>query len=89
MTEEAKIVASMALLRLLAGTIEVSAALLMIKFARIETAFHINAALGLIGPSIFVLVSTLGLIGLAGKVSYAKLGLIALGVLLIVIAARK
>ncbi len=89
LTEEAKIVAGMALLRMLAGTVEVSAALLMLKFQRVETAFQINAVLGLVGPLMFVAVSALGLIGLAGKVSYVKLALIATGVLLILVAARK
>lgn len=89
LTEEAKLVAGMALFRLIAGTIEVSAALLMLRFQRVETAIQINAVLGLIGPFIFVMVSLLGFIGLAGKVSYTKLGLLALGVLLILIAARK
>lgn len=88
-TEEAKLVAGMALLRLIAGTIEISGALLMLKFQRVESAIQINAVLGLIGPSIFVLVSAIGIMGLAGKLSYAKLGLIAAGVLLILIAARK
>lgn len=88
-TEEARLVAGMALFRLLAGSIEVTAALLMLKFRRVETAFQINAVLGLIGPVMFVIVSSLGLVGLAGKVSYTKLGLIVTGILLILIAARK
>lgn len=88
-SEEVKLVAGMAFLRLLAGTIDVTGALLMLKFQRIETALQINALLGLIGPSIFILVSALGLIGLADKLPWTKLALIATGVLLIVIAARK
>lgn len=88
-SDEAKLVAGMALFRLLAGTIEVSAALLMLKLGRIDAAFQINAVLGLIGPCMFILVSALGLIGLAGKISYGKLGLVALGVLLILLAARR
>lgn len=89
LTEEAKLVAGMAFLRLLAGTVEVTAALLMLKFQRVETAFQINAVLGLIGPMMFVAVSALGLIGLAGKISVSKLVLVSTGVLLILIAARK
>lgn len=88
-TNEAKLLAGMALLRLIAGSIEISGSLLMLKFQRIETAIQINALLGLIGPSIFIMVSALGIIGLAGKLSYAKLILIGTGVLLILIAARK
>lgn len=87
--EEAKLVAGMALLRLIAGTIEISGALLMLKFQRVETAIQINAILGLIGPSIFILVSAVGIIGLAGRLPFSKLALIVAGVLLILMAARK
>lgn len=88
-TEEAKIVAGMALLRFLAGTIEVAAAVFMLRLGRIEAAFQINAILGMIGPTILVIVSALGLVGLAGRVPISKLLLIAAGVTLILIAARK
>ena len=88
-TDEAKIVAGMALFRLLAGSIEVTAAFLMYKFQRVDTAFQINAVLGLIGPLMFIAVSSLGLIGLAGRISYVKLGMIVGGVLLILLAARR
>ena len=89
LTDEVRLVAGMALFRLLAGTIEVTAALLMLRSRRVDTAFQINAVLGLIGPCMFVIVSALGLIGLAGRISYAKLALVAAGVLLILIAARR
>lgn len=88
-TDEAKLVLGMALFRFLAGSIEVVAALFMLKFRRVDTAFQINALLGLIGPLMFVLVSSIGLIGLAGRISYPKLAMVAAGVLLILLAARK
>jgi Protein of unknown function (DUF2619). len=88
-SDESRLVTSMALFRVLSGTVEVAAALLMLHFGRLETAFQINAALGLFGPTIMVIVSMLGLVGLAGKISYGRLGLIAAGVLLILYAARK
>ena len=40
----------MALLRFLAGTIEITAALLMLKLGRVKSAMKINSVLGLIGP---------------------------------------
>lgn len=88
MLTELRIVLSMAFLRLLAGTIEITAALLMIKFAKVHTAMKINAVLGLIGPTILVLVSSIGLIGLSQHVSCSKMIIIALGVILIFIGTR-
>ncbi|MEW6065969.1 hypothetical protein P378_12650 [Desulforamulus profundi] len=78
-----KIVFAMAMLRCLSASIELTAALLMLKFGRVETALKINAVLAMVGPSIMVLVTILGLVGLAGKVSLSKLGIIFSGVLLI------
>jgi hypothetical protein len=75
-----KIVYGMAGLRLLSATIEFSAAMLMLKFGRVETAFKINALLALIGPTILITVTSLGLVGLAGKVSPGGMVLIILGV---------
>lgn len=59
MQTEWRIVLSMAVMRVLAGAIEITAALLMIKFARVSTAMKINATLGLIGPTVLMIVSTL------------------------------
>jgi hypothetical protein len=78
----------MALLRLIAGTIEISAGLLMLKFGRVQTALKINSVLGLIGPIILTLVGTVGLIGLSSQLSWSRLTLTALGVLLIFLGTR-
>lgn len=85
---ELRIVISMALLRLFAGTVEISAALLMLKFGRVETAMKINAILGIIGPTVLILVSTLGLIGLSHQLPPQKIVLVAVGVFLIFIGTR-
>jgi len=85
---ELKLVVSMALLRLLAGSIEITAALLMLKFGRIHAAMRINSVLGLIGPIILTLVSTLGLWGLAQQRPPSQLLLVAAGVALIFIGTR-
>lgn len=78
-----KIVFGMALLRFLSSTIEFSAALLMLHYNNVETAFKINAALAIVGPSVMLTVTSLGLVGLAGKISYSSMGIILLGVALI------
>ncbi len=88
MTTELRAVLTMALLRLLAGTIEITAGLLMLKFGRVQTALKINSMLGLIGPIILTLVGTIGLIGLSNQLSWSKLVLTALGVLLIFLGTR-
>ncbi len=88
MTPEFKFVAGMALLRLLSAAVEVTAAVLMLRFGRVETAFKINAVLGLVGPFILIGVTSLGLFGMAGKISYEKLIAIVVGVLLILYGAR-
>lgn len=89
LSDESRIVWSMALFRILSATVELTAALLMLRYQRVETAFQINALLGLFGPTIMVIVSVLGLMGLAGRISYGKLALVAAGVMLILYAARK
>lgn len=88
MTTELRAVLTMALLRLVAGTIEISAGLLMLKFGRVETALKINSILGLIGPIILTLVGAVGLIGMSSQLSWSRLTLTALGVLLIFLGTR-
>lgn len=77
---EKKIVAAMAMTRCLSGMIELSAALLMLKYGSVESAMKINAGLALIGPTVLITVTTLGLIGLAGKISIGRMLLILIGV---------
>lgn len=79
----------MVLLRMLSAGVELTAALLMWRIGRLETAIQINAALGLFGPTILVLATLLGVAGLAGKLPAAKLLLISLGVLCIFLGARR
>ncbi len=83
-----KIVLGMAALRFLSATIEFSAAMLMLYFGRVETAFKINACLALVGPTILVIVTALGLAGLACKVSPLGLCLIVAGVGLIFLGLK-
>ena len=84
-----KIVFSMAALRFLSSTVEFTAALLMLKFNNVETAFKINATLALVGPTIMLCVTSLGLVGLAGKVPLSSMAIILLGVALIFIGISR
>ncbi|MCF8010844.1 MAG: YqhV family protein [Clostridiales bacterium] len=78
-----KIVFSMAAVRLISAIIEFTAAMLMLYFGKIETAFKINSLLALVGPAILIIVTSLGLVGLAGKVSSQGMLLILIGITLI------
>lgn len=89
MIQETQVVRSMALLRMIAGSLEIAAALLMIRFGRVGTALRINAVLGLVGPMILTAVCLLGLAGLAGRLSLIKLAIIGTGVLLILFGTRQ
>jgi len=79
------ILTSMAVMRFISSLIELAAAFLFLKSKSVEKALRINAALGLIGPLIFMGVSLLGIAGLSGKISFAKLIIIFVGVVLVLI----
>ncbi|OEH85646.1 hypothetical protein BHU72_02285 [Desulfuribacillus stibiiarsenatis] len=84
-----KIALGMGSLRLLSGTIEVTAAILMIYFGTVERAMMINAGLAIVGPTVLILVTALGLFGLAGEISFVKLVLVFSGAILILIGLWK
>ena len=78
-----KVVFGMAVMRLLSSSIELTAALLILKFDSIQTALKINAVLALIGPTIMTVVMIIGLTGLSGKIPLSNFLIILLGVALI------
>lgn len=67
-----KLVWSMALLRILSGTIEITAAVLMLKLVTVERALLVNTTLALVGPLILISTTAIGLSGLADKLSAGK-----------------
>ncbi|MBU9710182.1 YqhV family protein [Evansella tamaricis] len=79
----------MIILRLLSGSFEITAALLMLKFNSIEKALAINAILAIVGPLVLILTMTIGLVGIADKMPFSKLLMVGLGVLLILIGLRR
>lgn len=83
-----KVVLGMALLRILSGSIELFAAILMMKYNSIEKALMINTSLALVGPIILVLTTTIGLLGIVGNISFAKILWIFLGVSFIFIGVK-
>ena len=84
-----KVVYGMAGLRLLSGAIEFTAAILMLKFGRVETALKINALLAMVGPMILLTVTGLGLAGLAGRISPSGMLLVLSGVALIFLGINR
>ena len=82
---EERVVSGMALLRLLSATIEITAALLMVRSGRVADAMRINGILGLIGPLVLASVTVLGVVGLAGTggLSPARMATLAVAVALI------
>ena len=82
------VLAGMAGLRLLSGTIEICAALLMIYFGTVQKAVMINAGLAMVGPTVLILVTTLGLIGMADKLEFWRMLVVMGGVGLILWGVR-
>jgi putative exporter of polyketide antibiotics len=84
-----KIVLSMASLRLISGSIEIIAAVLMLRFNQIEKALMVNSGLALVGPFVLLTTTTLGLAGLADKLSFGKMMWVLAGVSFIFIGILK
>jgi hypothetical protein len=80
---------AMGLIRILSGTLEICAGLLMMYFNRPETALKINALLALVGPTAMIVVTALGLAGIASNISLGKMLTIFTGVVLIFYGLNK
>ncbi|MED1202963.1 YqhV family protein [Heyndrickxia acidicola] len=75
-----KAVLVMAILRLISGTIEVTAGLLMLKLNQIDKALIINSSLALVGPVILIATTTIGLMGISDKISFTRIFFILIGI---------
>lgn len=71
---------SMALLRILSGSIELTAAIVMLKFNDVQKALVVNSMLALVGPLILISTTAIGLVGLSDKLSPTKFIWIVAGV---------
>lgn len=83
-----KAVLGMVILRLLSGSIEITAALLMLKTNEIEKALIINSSLAIVGPLVLIATTFVGLWGLTDKISFAKMIWILLGIGLIIYGVK-
>ncbi len=84
-----KAIIGMATLRLLSGSIEILAALWILKLNQVDKALLVNSGLALVGPIILLTTTTIGLVGLAEKIHFSKMLIIFAGVALIFIGVRK
>ncbi|TCZ77445.1 DUF2619 domain-containing protein [Paenibacillus albiflavus] len=84
-----KIVLSMATLRLLSGSIEIIAAIIMLRLAQVDRALLVNSALALVGPIVLLTTTSIGLAGLAEKLSFSKMLWVLAGVACIFIGVLK
>src|SRR5690606_25528993 len=76
-------VGGMALMRVISGALELTAAVLMARSNQIDTALRLNGLLGLVGPAMLVIVSMVGLVGLASEISPMRTLMILMGVFFI------
>lgn len=84
-----KIVMGMVTLRLISGSIELIAAMLMLRFNQVEKAIVINSMLAIVGPLVLISTTTLGLVGIADKLSWSKMAWVAVGVCCLFIGILK
>lgn len=76
------------ILRLFSGSIELTAAMFMMKYNDLEKAFYINTLLALVGPIVLVVTTGLALTGLAEKVSITRMVCLFSGIFLILYSLR-
>ncbi|MDQ0224943.1 YqhV family protein [Metabacillus niabensis] len=82
-------VLTMAGLRFLSASIELTAAILMLVVNDVKKAVTINSLLAIVGPVIFIVTMTIGIFQIADQLSYAKLLFIGLGVFFILFGIYK
>jgi hypothetical protein len=67
-----KAIVAIAMLRLISGSIEVFAALLILKLNDIKKTLIVNSSLALIGPIILIVTTTIGFLGISDKMNVTK-----------------
>lgn len=84
-----KFVMSMAALRMISGSIEFIAALLMLKLMQVDKALLINSGLAFVGPLILLATTAIGLAGMADRLSFGKMLWIFVGISCVFIGILK
>ena len=76
------------MLRVISGSIEITAAALMYKFNDLEKAFYINSLLALVGPIILIVTTGIALHGLTEKISLTRMICLFAGISLILFSLK-
>ncbi|GIP32260.1 YqhV family protein [Paenibacillus sp. J2TS4] len=84
-----KIIMSMASIRILSGSLEILAALLILRLNQVDKALLVNTGLAVVGPIVLLTTTTIGLIGIADKLSWGKFAWVIVGVTCIFIGILK
>lgn len=84
-----KFVISMAGLRFLSGSLELLAAIIMLRLNEPAKALVVNSMLALVGPLVLIATTTIGLIGIADKLSWSKFVWIGIGVTCLLVGILK
>ncbi|MBB6635537.1 YqhV family protein [Cohnella thailandensis] len=70
----------MAILRIFSGSIELTAAIVMLKLNDVQKALAVNSMLAMVGPLVLLTTTTIGLVGLADKLSPMRFVWVTVGV---------
>ncbi|WP_010274071.1 YqhV family protein [Paenibacillus senegalensis] len=84
-----KIILSMAALRVISGTLEILAAIWILRLNQVDKALMVNTGLAVVGPLVLLTTTTIGLVGIADKISLGKFAWIIVGVSCIFIGILK
>jgi len=84
-----KFVLGMAALRIVSGSLELIAALLMLRLNEVEKALIVNSSLALVGPLVLITTTTIGLAGIADRLPPSRFLWIAAGVACLFIGILK
>lgn len=76
------------ILRIVSGSIDITAAMFMLKFNDLEKAFYINTLLALVGPCILIITTGIALVGLSEKISLPRMICLFGGIILILISLK-
>lgn len=76
------------LLRIISGSVDLTAAMLMYKFNDLEKAFYINTFSALVGPFVLIITTAIALLGLAEKISLTRIFCLFGGIFLILFSLK-
>ncbi|RUS48276.1 YqhV family protein [Cohnella sp. AR92] len=79
----------MALLRIFSGSIELTAAIVMLKMNEVHKALAVNSMLAMVGPLVLLTTTTIGLVGMADKLSPMRFIWVTVGVACLLIGILK